>query len=135
MVSFELELWDLVYKIKFGKVSSNFQNQLKEDIKTIKKSKKLYRCNTSTYKNVPDKISNKAYADGKKIIENKEVVNRMFVNSRSSCFITLKDRKSNFLNNPNVRLLNAPKNKLGIISKSILDRINTSLGNLIKVNQ
>ena len=90
---------------------------------------------TSTYKKVSDKISNKVNADGKKIIENKEVVNRMFVNGSNSCFITLKDQKPNFLNNPKVRLLNPAKNKLGRISKSILDRINTSIRNLIKVNQ
>ena len=42
MVSFEQGLWDLVNKIKFRKISSNFQNELKEDIKAIKKSKKLF---------------------------------------------------------------------------------------------
>ena len=41
----------------------------------------------STYKKIPDKISNKVNADGKKIVENKEVVNRLFVNGRNSCFI------------------------------------------------
>ena len=97
MVLFELELWDLVNKIKFRKVSSNFQNQLKEDIKAIKKSKKIfvfadktsniYRIEkdeynkvtndaiTSIYKRVHYKINNKVNPDGKKIIENKEVVN------------------------------------------------------------
>ena len=89
----------------------------------------------STYKKVPDKIRNKVNADGKKIIENKEVVSRMFVNGSNSCFITLEDHKSNFLNNPKVRLLNPAKNKLGRISKFILDRTNTSLRNLIKVNE
>ena len=87
------------------------------------------------YKKVSDKISNKVNADGKKIIENKAVVNRMFVNGSNSCFITLKDHKPNFLNNPKVCLLNPAKNELGRISKSILDRINTSLRNLIKGNQ
>ena len=90
---------------------------------------------TPTYKKVPDKINNKVNADGKKIIENKEVVSRMFMNGSKSCFITLKDHKPNFLNNPKVRLLNPAKNELGRISKSILDKINTSLPNLIKVNQ
>ena len=157
MVLFERDLWDLVNKIKFRKVSSNFQNQLKEDIKAIKKSKKIFvfadktsniyqiekdeysklttDASTSAYKKVSDKISNKVNADGKKIIENKAVVNRMFVNGSNSCFITLKDHKPNFLNNPKVRLINPAKNELGRISKSILDRINTSLRNLIKVNQ
>ena len=56
----------------------------------------------------------------------------MFVNGSNSCFITLKDHKPNFLNSPKVHLLNPVKNELG---KSILDRINTSLRNVIKVNQ
>ena len=59
----------------------------------------------------------------------------MLVNGSNSCFITLKDHKPNFLNNPKVRLLHPAKNKLGRISKSILDKINTSLRHLIKVNQ
>ena len=54
---------------------------------------------TSTYKNLPDKISNNVNADEKKIIENKKVVNRFFVNRRNSCLITLKDHKPHFLNN------------------------------------
>ena len=36
-----------------------------------------------------DKISNKVNADGKKIVEDKEMVNRLFVISRNICFITL----------------------------------------------
>ena len=38
---------------------------------------------------VTNKISNKINADGKKIVENKEAVNRLFVNGRSNYFITL----------------------------------------------
>ena len=37
MVLFERDLSDLVNKIKVRRVSSNFQNQLKEDTKAIKK--------------------------------------------------------------------------------------------------
>ena len=88
MVLFERDLWDLVNKIKFRKVNSNFQNQLKKDIKAIKNSKKIFvfadktsniyqiendeynklttDTITSTYKKVPNKISNKVNADRKK---------------------------------------------------------------------
>ena len=59
----------------------------------------------------------------------------MFVTGSNSCFITLKDRKLNFLSHPKVCLLNPTKNEHGRISKSRLDRINTNLRNLIKVNQ
>ena len=71
---------------------------------------KIDRCNklttdaiTSTNKKIPAKISNNVNADGKKIIANKEIVNRLFVNSRNSCFITLKDHKPYFLNIPKVQ--------------------------------
>ena len=40
MASFKRDLWDVVNKIKFRKVSYNFQNQLKKDIKALKRSKK-----------------------------------------------------------------------------------------------
>ena len=68
-------------------------------------------------------------------MKNKKLVNRMFVNGRNSCFITLKDQKENFLNNPKVNLLKPAKHQLGRISKYILNRINTSVRTLIKVNQ
>ena len=42
---------------------------------------------------------------------------------KQNCFITLKDHKLNFQNNPTVRLLNKAKNEPGRISKSILDKI------------
>ena len=42
IVLFDRDLWDLVNKIELQKVSSNFQSQLKEDIKTIKKSKQIF---------------------------------------------------------------------------------------------
>ena len=101
MVLFERDLWDLVNKIELRKVSSNFQSQLKENIKTIKKSKNIFvfadktwniyqiekdeykklttDAITSTYKKVHDKITNKVNADGKKKIENDEAVNQTLV--------------------------------------------------------
>ena len=89
----------------------------------------------STYKKIPDKISNKVNVDGKKVVANKEVVNRTYANGRNSCCITLKEHNASFLNNPKVCWLNPAKSKLDKISKSILDRKNTSLQNLTKANQ
>ena len=66
------------------------------------------------------------------MVENKEVVNRLFVNGRNSCLITLKDHKPHFRNNPKVPQLNPAQNELERISKFILHR--TSPRNLIKVN-
>ena len=59
----------------------------------------------------------------------------MFANGKQNCFITLKDHKPNFQNNPTVRLLNPAKNELGRISKTILDKIDVNLHNLLHLNQ
>ena len=62
-------------------------------------------------------------------------MDRMDINTESSCFITIKDRKENFLNHPKVRLINPVKNELGRISKTILDNINNKLFQATKINQ
>ena len=59
----------------------------------------------------------------------------MSINGKQNCFITLKDRKPNFQNNPTVRLLNPAKNELRQISKTILDKINVNLRNSPHLNQ
>ena len=41
MVPFEKDLWNLVNKLKFRKIKSNFQRQLNEDIREIKRSNKV----------------------------------------------------------------------------------------------
>ena len=73
--------------------------------------------------------------EGKRIMENKTALNRMFINDKNSCFITLKDHKANFLNNLKTRLLDPAKNVLDRISKVLLDKINLNLRNATKVNQ
>ena len=88
-----------------------------------------------TYKKVPDEINDKINTEGKRIMENKTALNRMFINGKNNCFIPLKDHKANFLNNLKTRLLNPAKNELGRISKAILDKINLNLRNATKVNQ
>ena len=43
----------------------------------------------------------------------KEIIDRMDIIGKNTCFITLKELKDNFLNNLTVRLINPAKNKLG----------------------
>ena len=53
MVSFQKDLGDLFNKLKFSKISSNFRNHLKEDIKS-----RLYRSQKSFFV-FADKTSNR----------------------------------------------------------------------------
>ena len=86
VVPFEKDLWNLVNKLKFRKIKSNFQRQLNEDITEIKRSNKvlvfadktsnIYKLDTdeykkltteavtSTYKKIPDKINDKINTEG-----------------------------------------------------------------------
>ena len=41
MVLFEKDLWNLVDKLKFRKIKSNFQRQLNEDVRVIERSNKV----------------------------------------------------------------------------------------------
>ena len=62
---------------------------------------------------------------GKNLLRDKEVIKRMETNREGNSFITIKDHKENFDNQPTVQLINPAKNELGRISKLILDKINT----------
>ena len=70
-----------------------------------------------------------------KFAKKAKVLERMDKNGSNSCFITLKDHKENFQNNPTNRLINPAKNEIGRISKVILDKINGSLKQQLGVNQ
>ena len=41
MILLEKDLWNLVNKLKFRKIKSNFQRQLNEDVRVIKRSNKV----------------------------------------------------------------------------------------------
>ena len=157
--AFESELIELVKNIKFRKIKNQPQNKLKEDIKKTNqpdktltfagKSSNMYRLTkeeyvkmrrnaiTSTYKKTNNNIKKRIDIKGKQIKENvdKGILDRMNINSKNTCFITLKDHKENVLNNPTVRLIKSAKNELGRISKAILDNINKRLCTSLNINQ
>ena len=42
-------------------------------------------------------------------MENKTTLDRMFINGKNNCFMTLKEHKENFLSNPENHQLNPAK--------------------------
>ncbi len=60
---------------------------------------------------------------------------RMESMAKKQAFITLKDHKENFQNNPACRLINPAKSEVGLVSKKILDRMNHNLRAATSVNQ
>ena len=55
--------------------------------------------------------------------------------AEKEAFITLKDRKENFLNNPTCRLINPAKSNIGRVSKVILEKVNSAVRSQLKANQ
>ena len=59
----------------------------------------------------------------------------MEINGENNSFITLKDHKANFNNNPTVRLINPAKKRIGCVSKAILDTGNKNIREALGLNQ
>ena len=71
-----------------------------------------------TCKKASNNLKKKINATGKRVLRNQ---------NGNKCFMSLKDDKKSFQNNPTVRLINPAKNELGKFSKVILDKINKSI--------
>ena len=89
---------------------------------------------TKTYKKTNPNVPNIITLEDKKIAEKIELEDRIEVSASRDSFITLKDHKPDFINNPTCRLINPSKSEIGIISKNILDRINKEVIQATKVN-
>ena len=132
LLVFENNLIALVKNIKFRKYNNSFQTKLNKDVKSLRNSNKtvtfadkttnlylltkeehdklLQNAVTSKYKKVARKIKDKINKEGKRILNDKDVVKRLHINGDSNCFITMKDHKENSENEPSVRLINPTKN-------------------------
>ena len=65
----------------------------------------------------------------------KDILDRIQVNGKEECFIKLKDHELHFQNSAMARLINPAKNKIGRISKDILENINKKLRNKLQLKQ
>ena len=132
MLNFEKRLLNMVENIKFRKVKCWFQQKLSSDIQSnIKKSDNLlvpadktsnfYKMDTSTYNELLQKNITKTYKkaspytvysielEAKGIAKKLNLDDRVNTTAKREAFITLKDHKPNFANNPTCRLINPAK--------------------------
>ena len=75
------------------------------------------------YKKENIQVVNKVQKTHKKIANKLDIEDRIYRTVEREAFITLKDHKNNFANNPSCRLLNPTKPELGKVSNRILDKI------------
>ena len=142
---FKEDLLNLAKNIEFRRNRSEFQTQLKTEVNTIKNVDKIIVAADKTsnhYKMTPEhyleltgrevrkdykkaddnhvKNINKAH---KKIVAKLDIQDRVFRNTESEAFITLKDHKGDFKNNPKCRLLNPAKPQVGRVSHKVLKHV------------
>ena len=75
------------------------------------------------YKKTDNKTIEDIAKDDKKVATELEIDDRMYCTTKHETFITLKDHKRQFMNNPKFRVINPTKSELGKISKQMLTDI------------
>ena len=89
---------------------------------------KLLRDNiTKSYKTCSDNVKHSIDQEASIIATKLGIANRMEVCARKRAYITLKDHKNDFLSKPSCRLINPAKSEVGLVSKQILEKINTAI--------
>ena len=155
---FEDSMFDMIQNIQFktNHHPNNLQRKLGNDVKEIRKDNHVFvkaDKTTNYYKTTPEdymrllnKNVTKAYkkTDGnvpdaittkdKQIAEKLGLDDRIDVSAHRDSYITMKDHKPDFANNPACRLINPSKTEIGIISKHLLDGINSKIIQATKVN-
>ena len=131
LVIYENRMLNMVKNVKFRDVKCNFQKKLSSDVKNVKRNNGLivpadkttnfYKLDTKSYKKLLDKNITKTYkktpaqtvksiessqSTSKQIAERLCIADRVSTTAKIEPFITLKDHKPNFQNNPTCRLIN-----------------------------
>ena len=142
---FEKDLVKLVQNIKFRKRSNQFMKTLNTEVKKISAQKDLIIPADKTYNRYlvpPEKYlslldrevqkcykkedhENVEYVKSKhaKTAEDLEIADRMFITTPREAFLTLKDHKEDFQENPKVRLINPTKPDIGKVAKKYLENM------------
>ena len=143
---FEKDVFDIIKSIKFRKVRNKLQEELKEDLSKIRKSRNMFvfadKTNnvyemksedheklileniTKTYQKAPKKIEKAINLEAKNIAKSFKLADRIDHPAMTEAFITLKDHKENFVSKLTCQLINPTKTELDKISKKIIEDIN-----------
>ena len=71
----------------------------------------------------------------KKIVNKLEIEDRVFKNTEREAFVTMKDHKPGFINNPKCRMLVPSKVEVGKISHRILKNVVNVVKEQTQINQ
>ena len=90
---------------------------------------------TKTYKKVALNVTNPIDLEAKTIAKKLQLDDRVNATAKREAFITVKDHKPNFANNPTCRLIKPAKSEMGKVGKQILARENNNIVTKLGLNQ
>ena len=90
---------------------------------------------TKTYKKSSDSVANKLDMQSASIAKQLKLDDRIEKLAKNEAFITLKDHKPAFNDHSTCRLINPSKSEIGVVSKHILDEINSAVISSTQINQ
>ena len=85
---------------------------------------------TSQYKRDEDNTEDTINDAAKYITDKLKISDRVEITAKKEAYITLKDHKQHFYDNPKCRLINPKKSQIGKISKQMLQNINVQIRNI-----
>ena len=149
LAAFENDLFDMCKNIKFKKVFSKYQNNLRNTLSKLKeqdkvvikadKTSNLYKMDvekynkllfetvTAKYKKALPNTIDSINSEAESLICTNKIKGKIRKINTNNAFISIKDHKSNFPYSIKCRLLNPSKTSIGKISKNILDNINSKI--------
>jgi hypothetical protein len=155
--AFESDMYQMVRTIEFKPCHSEFLTKLKKDAKEVENvdkvlvfadkttnlysmpkddyNKLLHNNITRTYKKADDNVNSTINNEAKHLAEQLNLDGKMEAYAERKAFVTLKDHKENFRNNPKCRLINPAKSEIGLVSKKMLEKINTEIRSSTGSNQ
>ena len=78
---------------------------------------------TANYKKSNSSMKTEIDIEAKNIASKLSIEDRVESYAKRNAYITLKDHKDNFPNNPKCRLINPAKSEIGLVSKQLLENI------------
>lgn len=140
-----IRLQNMIRDVEFRHFDNSFQTKLRKDklelsqktsvLVPADKTANNYLLNKEEYNELLNKDIRKTYRkaaindieetvkEQQKIVSNLELDDRVFANAERNAYVTLKDHKDHFEEDPKVRLINPTKPEIGKISKIILSRV------------
>ena len=157
MADFERDMLSINEDVEFRRTSNPLMEQMKKDVKRIKKctrvivdadkTRNLYCMKTEDYvkllkenitqkyRQVDGSVTNDIHEEARDIASELDIEDRITDQPKSKAFITIKDHKENFEERTKCRLINPAKPEMGKVSKYILDNINKTIKEKTSVQQ